>query len=91
MPSMVMGMLLFVGSSITDEMVWTIVSFCMSMWKSLSIPNSKNSHRTPIVIEKQNAASATYTGESVNLIFASRFRMSISEKPTAAQRKPFVV
>ena len=91
MPSIVMGMLLFVGSSITDEIVWTMVSFCMSIWKSLSILNSKNSHRTPIVMEKQNAANATYTGESVNLIFAFRLRMSISEKPTAAHRKPFVV
>ena len=63
------------------------VSRCISVWKNQSMPNSKNSHRTPMVMEKQNAASATYTGESVNLIFASRFRMSISEKPTAAPKQ----
>ena len=30
-----------------------MVSFCMSVWNSWSIPNSKNSHTTPIVMEKQ--------------------------------------
>ena len=58
-PSIVMGMFLFVGSSMTEEIVCTIVSFCMSMWNSRSMLNSKNSHSTPIVIEKQNATSAT--------------------------------
>jgi len=56
---MVMGMFLFVGSSMTEVIELTIVSFCISMWNSLSMPNSKNSHRTPMVIEKQNATSAT--------------------------------
>ena len=59
MSSMVTGMLLLVGSSITEVMDCTTVSFCMSMWNSRSMPNSKNSHSTPTVMEKQNAASAT--------------------------------
>ena len=59
MPSMVTGVLLLVGSSITEVMDCTTVSFCMSMWNSRSMPNSKNSHSTPTVMEKQNAASAT--------------------------------
>ena len=45
-------------SSATLEMVLTIVSFCISKPRSISIPNSKNSHTTPTVIEKQNAITA---------------------------------
>ena len=56
---MVTGVLLLVGSSITEVMDCTTVSFCISMWNSRSMPNSKNSHSTPTVMEKQNAASAT--------------------------------
>ena len=59
MPSMVTGMLLLVGSSITEVMELTTVSFCMSIWNSRSMPNSKNSHSTPTVMEKQKATSAT--------------------------------
>ena len=42
-------------------------------------------------LEKQKAASATYTGDSWNLMRLLRFRMSIRAKPVAAQRKPVVV
>ena len=56
---MVTGMLLLVGSSITEVMELTTVSFCMSIWNSRSMPNSKNSHSTPTVMEKQKATSAT--------------------------------
>ena len=59
MPSMVTGMLLLVGSSITEVMAFTTVSFCISIMNSRSMPNSKNSHSTPTVMEKQNAATAT--------------------------------
>ena len=41
--------------------------------------------------KKQKAASATYTGDSWNLMRLLRFRMSIRAKPVAAQRKPVVV
>lgn len=56
---MVTGMLLLVGSSITEVMAFTTVSFCISIMNSRSMPNSKNSHSTPTVMEKQNAATAT--------------------------------
>ena len=88
---MVMGVLLLVGSSITEVMLCTTVSFCISRWNTRSMPNSKNSHSTPTVMEKQKAASATYTGDSWNLMRLLRFRMSIRAKPVAAQRKPVVV
>ena len=88
---MVTGMLLLVGSSITEVTDWITVSFCMSMWNSRSMPNSKNSHMTPTVMEKQKAARATYTGESWNLMRLLRLRMSIKAKPVAAHRNPVVV
>src|SRR5699024_11504047 len=39
------GILLCVGSSITEENPWMIVSFCMSMPKNRSMAHSKNSHK----------------------------------------------
>ena len=55
------------------------------------MPASKNSHSTPTVMEKQKATMARYSGESENLTFSLRFRISSSENPMAAQRKPFIV
>ncbi len=49
----------FVGSSATDDIAVTKLSFYMSRSKKVSKPNSTNSHRTPMVIEKQNATIAT--------------------------------
>ena len=43
------------GVHLSEDIVFTIVSFCISRLKNLSAPYSKNSHNTPIVIEKQNA------------------------------------
>ena len=57
----------------------------------ISIPNSKNSQSTPIVIEKQNATMARYSGDRWNRASLWRFRMSNSENPMAAHRKPFSV
>ena len=78
-----MGMLLFVGSSITDEMVDDRVLLHIHVEKPIhpelkELPQNTDRHR------KTERGQRPYTGESVNLIFASRFRMSISEKPTAA-------
>ena len=88
---MVTGMFILVGSSITEVMLWIMVSFCISIRNSRSMLNSKNSHSTPMVMEKQKATSETYTGESSNLILLLRFRISISAKPVAAHKKPVVV
>ncbi len=64
MPLTVMEMLLSVGSRLTEEMAFTMVSFCMSSRNSRSAENSINSQSTPMVIEKQNAVIARYPGES---------------------------
>ena len=37
---------------------------CLLYTSSRSMPNAKNSHSTPTVMEKQKAAKATYMGES---------------------------
>ena len=57
----------------------------------ISIPNSKNSQSTPIVIEKQNATIARKTGESSNLMRRLRLNISTRAKPNAAQMNPFIV
>ena len=59
MPLMVTGIFLLVGSSMTEVILFTTVSFCISIMHRRSMPNSKNSHSTPTVMEKQKAASAT--------------------------------
>ena len=75
----------------TDE-IWLItVSFCISVSRITSAPNSKNSQNTPTVIEKQKATMATKTGDKVNLIFAFWFNISTNEKPIAAHKNPQTV
>ena len=58
MPFTVMEMLLFVGSRLTEDIWFTMVSFCMSSRNSLSAENSMNSQRMPMVMEKQKAVMA---------------------------------
>ena len=72
-------------------MAWTMVSFCMSVPRKKSMENSKNSHSTPMVMEKQKATTARYTGDRVKASFSLRLRMSRREKPMAAHRKPLRV
>ena len=91
MLSIVTAWLAWAGSSITELIVCTTVSFCMSQPNRLSIENSKNSQITPIVIEKQNDTIARYRGESSNFVFAERLSRSTSEKPIAAARNPLSV
>ena len=55
------------------------------------MPNSKNSHSTPMVMEKQKAVTAMKKGDRWREIFSSRLSMSTRAKPMAAQRKPFMV
>lgn len=55
------------------------------------MPNSKNSHTTPIVMEKQNATMAMNSGDNLNIIRSLRFNKSTIEKPIAAAKKPFRV
>ncbi|OQA38862.1 MAG: hypothetical protein BWY50_02186 [Spirochaetes bacterium ADurb.Bin315] len=88
---MVMTFCEFVGSRLTLLMVWITVSFCMSMPKIQSMPNSKNSQMTPMVIEKQNATMMTKSGERRKVKRSLSLRMSTIEKPMAAARKPLTV
>ena len=67
------------------------MSFCMSSNSTLSAKYSKNSHKTPMVMEKQNATMATNSGERLNIVLSERLSTSTSEKPMAAARKPFMV
>ena len=53
--------------------------------------NSKNSHITPTVIEKQNAKKATKYGDILMENLSLRLKRSISANPMAAIRKPLVV
>ena len=55
------------------------------------MPNSKNSHKTPTVIEKQNATTATNKGERLMLTFVLLFKISIKENPMAAHKNPLRV
>ena len=66
-------------------------SFCMSVPKNWSMPNSKNSHKTPTVMEKQNATIAKKSGHNLKENRSLRLNKSTSEKPTAATKKPFMV
>ena len=72
-------------------MALTTVSRCMSVWKNQSMPNSKNSHSTPMVMEKQKATSARKKGERWKVSRSSSLRSKTMEKPTAAARKPLRV
>ena len=63
----------------------------MSVPKKKSMLNSKNSHSTPMVMEKQKATRAKNSGERSKVNRSSLFRSITREKPTAAQRKPFKV
>ena len=69
----------------------TTVSFCMSSIISWSMPHSKNSHSTPMVMEKQKATMDMNTGERDRENLSVRLSMSTRAKPMAAQRKPFKV
>ena len=55
------------------------------------MPNSKNSHSTPMVMEKQNATTAQKNGDSENAMRSERFKMDTSAKPMAAARNPLNV
>ena len=88
---MVMTLLVWVGSRVTERMVWMTVSFCMSVWKNQSMKNSKNSHSTPMVMEKQKASRARKKGESSKVSFSLSLSTITMEKPTAAARKPLRV
>jgi len=57
------------------------------------MPYSKNSHKTPIVIEKQNATTATNKGDNLfnEFFLFFLFNISIIEKPIAAHKNPFKV
>ena len=91
MSGMVTTRLLRVTSSATVWMAWITVSFCISVPKNQSMPNSKNSHSTPMVMEKQNAVSAMKAGERSKVSRSSPLSSTTSEKPTAAARKPLSV
>ena len=53
--------------------------------------HSKNSHSTPIVMEKQKATIAINTGERVRENRSLRSKRSTRQKPTAAHKNPFNV
>ena len=74
-----------------ELIVVMIVSFCISLPRKVSTPNSKNSQTVPAVIEKQNENRHTKIGERLNLTFLLRFKISVSPNPTPAQIKPFSV
>ena len=88
---MVTTLLERVGSSVTVWMAWMTVSFCMSVPKNRSIPNSKNSHSTPMVMEKQKATRARNAGDRRKVIRWSSLSSITMEDPTAAARKPLRV
>ena len=67
------------------------VSFCISSRKNWSMAHSKNSHRTPMVMEKQKATMAMNTGERDKEKRSCRLHRSTREKPMAAQRNPLRV
>ena len=68
-----------------------MVSFCMSVCRKVSMKNSKNSHKTPMVMEKQKASRARKKGESSKVSFSLSLSRITMEKPTAAARKPLRV
>ena len=79
------------GSRLTVEMVLTTVSFCISKSRNWSMENSKNSHSTPMVMEKQKATMDINTGDRERENFSVRLSISTRANPMAAQRKPFRV
>ena len=91
MPLMATGVLPPVGSRFTEEITFTTVSFCMSSRKNWSMVHSKNSHSPPMVMEKQKATMAMYTGERDRETRLWRLHISTREKPMAAHRKPLMV
>ena len=72
-------------------MLWTTASFCISKKKNWSIRHSKNSQQTPTVIEKQKETRARYNGDKWKRTRALRLRISSSENPMAAHKKPLSV
>ena len=91
MPRITVGVLRPAGSSITDEISWTTASFCISSSKSWSMPHSKNSHSTPMVMEKQKATMDIKAGDRERENRSFRLSRSTREKPMAAHRKPLRV
>ena len=91
MSLILMGSLTPFGLSSTEEIEVTMVSFCISMCRSQSAKNSKNSQRTPMVMEKQKATMERKNGDRWKAMVSSRLSRSTSEKPTAAIKNPVVV
>ena len=87
---MVTTWLLRVGSRVTEWMVWMMVSFCMSVCRKVSMKNSKNSYKTPMVMESRKQQGQEKGGELKGHFSLSLSRMTM-EKPTAAARKPLRV
>ena len=63
----------------------------MSASNNPSTPNSKNSHNTPIVIEKQNDAINKNLGFNLTPILSLLLAILTNENPTAPIIKPFKV
>ena len=63
MPLTITAAVPWLGSRLTVEMVLITVSFCMSKSRNWSMENSKNSHSTPMVMEKQKAVTAMKKGD----------------------------
>ena len=76
---------------VTDDILVTILSFCISLAKYLSMLNSANSHSIPIVIEKQIDTMQTNIGDRFTCTYLLLLSKSTNEKPIAAQMKPFMV
>ena len=85
------GNVMSAGISVTELNAATTVSFCISAPKKVSIPHSKNSQSTPMVMEKQKAVSAIYSGAKVSDTRLSSFRIFTRENPIAANKNPFTV
>ena len=88
--SILTTLLAYFGSSVTVLIFSTYSSFCISTPIKVSIPYSKNSQATPMVIEKQNATIATNSGDNFSCVIFS-FNKYTKENPKLAHKKPFSV
>ena len=70
---------------------WESACICLLSLFLFTIPNSKNSQTTPMVIEKQKPTNATKKGDNLIFAFSELFKIWVKEKPMAAQLKPFNV
>ena len=75
----------------TVEISLTHVSFCISFFIIRSTPNSKNSHSTPISIEKETATTIRNTGDRRKSILSCLLRSTTNDRLSAAQTIPFTV